>query len=215
MKSIIFSISLLLFAMLPAMAQYDGIHEGSLVFVVSKSTNPITSVTGGIDSLSIDHVAIMHRIGGDNGPLFALEAIPEQVSLTPIENFLADTCASAFVLASVHGVDVGTSVHNALKYVGRPYDHYFMLGDSAIYCSELVQISYVDSFGKPIFETVPMTFRNNSGEIPDFWVRRYGERGMAVPEGAPGTNPGEMSRRSCVNIIDVVSLSQSSLEGNF
>ena len=46
--------------------------EGDLVFVLSESENAITAVTTGFDSLPVDHVAIVHRIGGDNGPSTSL-----------------------------------------------------------------------------------------------------------------------------------------------
>ena len=35
----------------------------------------------------------------------------------------------------------------------------------------------------------------------DYWIRFYAERGMTVPEGAPGSNPGELSRRPQISIV--------------
>ena len=76
--------------------------------------------------------------------------------------------------------------------MGKPYDYYYLPDDKEIYCSELVQISYVTDDGKLIFSTIPMTFRNREGEIPEFWVKHYAKKGIAIPEGEPGTNPGEL-----------------------
>ena len=54
---------------------------------------------------------------------------------------------------------------------------------------------YVGMDGKPIFGTIPMSFHDSTGRILDYWTEFYRQRGMAVPEGLPGTNPGELSRR--------------------
>ena len=172
------------------------LFEGDLLFVAQAGDNAITQVTQGIDSLAIDHVAILHRIGGESGPLYALEAIPRQgVVLTPIDSLVAREQGVTFVVQRVEDVDAASSVRNALRYVGQPYDDLFLPGDSAIYCSELVQLSYVDRQGRALFGTIPMSFHDATGRITDYWTEFYRNRGMAVPEGMPGTNPGELSRR--------------------
>ena len=172
-------------------------NEGDLLFVAQAEANAITEVTQGMDGLAIDHVAILHRIGGDHGPLYALEAIPQQgVTLTPIDSLLAREQAATFVITRVEGVDAATSVRYALRYVGKPYDDLFLPGDSAIYCSELVQMCYVDTAGRQVFGTIPMSFHDASGHITDHWAEFYRNRGMTVPEGLPGTNPGQLSRHS-------------------
>ena len=53
-------------------SQLLAVDEGDLLFVAQAGDNAITQVTQGVDNLAIDHVAIMHRIGGDDGPLYAL-----------------------------------------------------------------------------------------------------------------------------------------------
>ena len=85
--------------------------------------------------------------------------------------------------------------------VGKPYDDLYVPGDSAIYCSELVQLNYRTVSNRLIFEPVPMSFHDKTGRVTDYWQEFYAQRGMTVPEGAPGTNPGELSRRQEVNII--------------
>ena len=178
------------------------VDEGDLLFVAQADDNAITQVTQGIDNLAIDHVAIMHRIGGKGGPLYALEAIPRQgVALTPIDSLVAREQGATFVLGHVQGVDAARSVRSALRYVGLPYDDLYLPGDSAIYCSELVQMCYVDTAGRPIFGTIPMSFHDRTGHILDHWTEFYRQRGMAVPEGLPGTNPGQLSRHPQVTII--------------
>ena len=125
----------------------------------------------------------MHRIGGETGPLYALEAIPRLgVVLTPIDSLVTREQGATFVLQRVEDVDATSSVRKALRYVGLPYDDLFLPGDSAIYCSELVQISYVDRQGRVLFDTIPMSFHDASGRITDHWTEFYRQRGMTVPE---------------------------------
>ncbi len=174
--------------------------EGDLLFSCSDVPNAITAVTSGVECLPIDHVAVAHRIGGDMGPLFVIEAVKPAVCLTPIDTFLCNN--PHVIVGRVNaGFDVHTSVRKCLGMVGKPYDDLYLPGDSALYCSELVQLNYVNNDGELIFEAIPMSFHDSTGQITDYWRDFYGSRGMSVPEGEPGTNPGEMSRRSQVKVI--------------
>lgn len=183
---------------LPLSAQH--LQEGDLLFACTDTANAITAVTSGVEGLPIDHVGIVHRIGGNDGPLFVIEAVKPVVRLTPIDDFLN---AGAMVVVGRVNVDVDMpqSVRRCLAMVGRPYDDLYLPGDSAVYCSELVQMNYVGCDGQLIFDTVPMSFHDETGRVTDYWTEFYRQRGMQVPEGAPGTNPGELSRRPQVTII--------------
>lgn len=182
----------------PALAQQ--LHDGDLLFTCSDEPNAITDVTTGVGELPIDHVSVVHRIGGSEGPLYVIEAVPPQVCLTPIDTFL---CRNARVLAArvTATIDTAASVRRCLMMVGRPYDDLYLPGDSAVYCSELVQMNYVTPVGSLVFDTIPMSFHDSSGNVTGYWTEFYSRRGMAVPEGWPGTNPGELSRRPQVYII--------------
>ena len=46
-----------------------------------------------------------------------------------------------------------------------------------------------------------MTFRDSNGKIPQYWVQHYKKKGIAIPEGEPGSNPGDLSRRNIVKIL--------------
>ena len=54
--------------------------------------------------------------------------------------------------------------------------------------------------GKLFFPPIPMSFHDDDGVITPFWSDFYSHRALDVPEGVPGTNPGELSRRKCVRI---------------
>ena len=180
------------------------VAEGDLLFLSPLRGNAITAVTAGPGGLSVDHVAIAHRIGGAGGPLYVVEAVGRGVTLTPVDSLLVRDGVGQVSVGRVLGIDGPRSVRRALGYVGRPYDWFFEPGDSAVYCSELVLLSLVDACGNPLLAPVPMTFRDASGEIPAFWTGHYGKRGLPVPEGAPGSNPSELSRRREVEIIGVL-----------
>lgn len=175
--------------------------EGDLLFCRSESPNAITDVTHGLRDLPIDHVAIVHRIGGDQGLLYVIEAKKPAVCLTPIDTFWRENPGGVLICRVNADVDIPKSVRRCLMMVGRPYDDLFLPGDSALYCSELVQLNFVDSQGSLVFEPVPMSFHDESGQVTDFWRLFYAKRGMSVPEGAPGSNPGELSRRPQVKEV--------------
>ena len=160
------------------------LREGDLLFCCTDTANAITAVT----------------IGGEEGIPYVIEAVKPTVRLTPIDIFL---CNNPHVIVGRVNADffVQPSVRRCLAMVGKPYDDLYLPGDSAIYCSELVQLNYRTVSNRLIFEPVPMSFHDKTGRVTDYWQEFYAQRGMTVPEGAPGTNPSELSRRQEVNII--------------
>lgn len=194
----ILALFLALCVSLPLLSQQ--LREGDLLFCVADAGNAITAVTNGVEGLPVDHVGVVHRIGGEQGLLYVIEAIKPVVCLTPIDTFL---CRNNHVVVGRVNVDVDLprSVRRCISMVGRPYDDLYLPGDSAVYCSELVQLCYVTAGGELVFDTVPMSFHDESGEITNYWRDFYARRGMTVPEGMPGTNPGELSRRPQVTIM--------------
>lgn len=186
---------------------YGVIEDGDLLFVVAQTENGITSVTQGIDGLAIDHVAIAFHDSTDNRTLKVVEAIGKGVCVSPIDSFMsrATPAGAKHPLVVVGRVaccdNAAVWICNALKYVGRPYDHLFMHDDQEIYCSELVTLSYINKNGKPIFAPIRMSFHDKSGQVTQFWRDYYARRGLRVPEGAQGSNPGQLSRDKNVTVI--------------
>ena len=215
MKRILLSAAIAVIAIFSGMAQssiklattLNVIENGDLLFVASPVENGITSVTEGIDGIAIDHVAIAHRDTAGSGKLTVIEAIGKGVCVTPIDSFMANATPKSGTKPLVlvgrleDRSNATTWIANAMKYVGRPYDHLFMHDDQEIYCSELVMLSYVDKNGKPIFAPIRMSFHDKSGNVTEFWRKYYAKYGLCVPEGAQGSNPGQLSRDSKVKII--------------
>ncbi|MBQ9177195.1 MAG: TonB-dependent receptor [Bacteroidaceae bacterium] len=194
----------------------DLLEEGDLLFT-AVSTNPqpnaasqnlsnaIASVTQGFEQINITHVAILHR---QDGQTYALEASSQHgVWLNPIDDFISQTDKTPAGLPMIlvgrlkDRSNIQASVSKALIYLGRPYDNLYSPTDSAIYCSELVQLSYTDRTAQPIFPLQPMSFHDSTGRITPFWTEYYKRYGMTVPEGKPGTNPGALSRSNKIEII--------------
>lgn len=204
-KTLFLWLTLLLSAVCVSAQRLEGVGvgnlcEGDLLFCAQEKGNNITDVTQGVGGMKIDHVAIFHRQGGRT---FALEAIHSGVGLTPIDSFMARREA---VLAArlKDTLGVARSVERALEFIGRPYDFNFMPDDSAFYCSELVQKCYRDSRGELVFKPIPMSFHDKSGRITPYWHDYYARQGLQVPEGEPGSNPGDLSRSAAICILGIV-----------
>lgn len=204
-KTLFLWLTLLLSAVCVSAQRLEGIGlgslcEGDLLFCAQEKGNNITDVTQGVGGMKIDHVAIFHRQGGRT---FALEAIHSGVGLTPTDSFMARR--EAVLAARLRDtLGVARSVERALRFIGRPYDFNFMPDDSAFYCSELVQKCYRDSRGELVFKPIPMSFHDQSGRITPYWHDYYARQGLQVPEGEPGSNPGDLSRSAAICILGIV-----------
>lgn len=187
------------------------LQHGDLLFCVASPSRDgiaqaIVSVTEGIDLQRVSHVAIVCQ--ETNGEMYALEASGKHgVWLNPINSFFVhcDHTAEGHPMVLLGRLKdtttIASCVEKAKTYLGRPYDYQYMPSDSALYCSELVQLSYVDSAGEAIFPQVPMSFHNQDGQILPFWTTYYRQWNMTVPEGEPGTNPGGISRSDKITIV--------------
>ena len=169
--------------------QTSSLHEGDLLFHVVEQGNAITDVTPGM----IDHVAIV--VSRDS----VIEAVGQGAKMTPLDSLRHQ--AGHYLVGRVKDVDVLQSVTNARQYLGRAYDRLYLADNDEIYCSELVQFSFVDKQGKRLFAPIPMSFHDASGRITDYWTQVYAQYHKDVPEGQPGTNPGELSKRPNVKIV--------------
>lgn len=176
------------------------LKDGDLLFEVTPIDNAITDVTQGFDGLKIDHVAIYCCKQ-------VIEAIKEKgVVISDLNKFISrNTQMNGRIMVLVGRVTsnyhLRKTVKRAKSYLGLPYDSLFLSDNQAIYCSELVQKSYVDNKNRPIFFPIPMSFHDASGKVTTYWKNFYRQFDMEVPEGEPGSNPGELSRRENVKIV--------------
>ncbi len=167
---------------------------GDLLFHLSPQANAITSVTEGM----IDHVAMV--LNGDS----VIEAVGRGVVVTHIDSLRNEQgCYLHARLKKkwLRQTDITATLTNARSYLGRRYDRLYLPTNEEIYCSELVQLSFVDREGKRLFTPIAMSFHDESGQITPYWQAFYKSHNMPVPEGEPGTNPNEMARRKQIKII--------------
>lgn len=169
----------------------------------------IADATSKGDTVNFIHTAILEV--DSLGAVWVIDAtLAHGVDRHPLDTLLAD-----FVLHQPGAVetfevwrlkdnhDAACCVERAKHWLGEPYDEYFKPTNGRHYCTELVYDSYLDAKGAPLFETVPMNFKNKEGEMPEYWVKLFARLGEEVPQGVPGTNPQMM--RESPNLVKVLS----------
>jgi hypothetical protein len=143
------------------------------------------------------HVALV-EVAGDS--IWIIDATTRHgVSRRPLDAFLSDFAyddGTDPVYTVKRMVDSSLAeewVNRAKTFCGQPYDEYFLPDNDAMYCSELVQESFLDKDGGRLFEGSPMNFKNENGDYPPYWVELFARLGTDVPQGVPGTNPQDLS----------------------
>ena len=126
----------------------------------------------------------------------------------PLDTFLRDFTLPdgsfpEFIVKRVKGVDADAAIRRAKAFCGRKYDVRFLPDNEDLYCSELVQSSYLDADGNPVFPSLPMNFKAPDGTMPPYWEELFGRLGMEVPQGLPGTNPQNMSEAECLEDVGI------------
>lgn len=189
------------------------LREGDLLFQVGggsdfvRAIEDVTTAPGA--ELSFSHVGVLHF--GDEGPM-VVEATPEGgVALARLEDFLRE-CAHGPkgepLLALGRYPDAvlaEKAAARSLGHLGKGYDRAFSPGDSLLYCSELVFVSFLDDALRPVFHEAPMTFRDSTGTTSPLWTEYYARLGEPVPEGVPGTNPNDLYREPALVRVAVPS----------
>lgn len=173
------------------------LRNGDLIFHIAATANAITDVTLQEHGLQIDHVAIFFS---DHGNPYVVQSIHSGTVVTPLDSLLQEE--GSFIVGRMQvPFSPQQSINNALTYVGRPYDFLFLPDNDAIYCSELVLLSFVDRQGNRIFHPTAMSFHDANGAITPHWREFYARHGMEVPEGWPGSNPAELAQRKQLKLI--------------
>lgn len=186
------------------------IETGDFIFsVVGRDDNAISAVTQGYRGARVNHMGIAVRTHhGD----FVLEAFHPEVRLTNTEVFSRRSVGNAGQprlmfgrLKSNYRSHIAPAIQYGIAQRNIPYDQLYLTDETSLYCSELV----VDMFkhangGQPFFKEGPMSFRDTkSGQVHQTWIDYYAYFGMPVPEGEPGSNPGDISLDERLSIYRV------------
>lgn len=178
-------------------------QRGDLIFEIApdnEMSQAIAEATAQRDSVKFSHVGIIDI--SPDGKINVIEATAKfGVTVTPIDEFIDKATAGAVVKRLVIPYDIDASVGRAKSFLGRPYDWTYLPNNHEIYCSELVEKSYITADGSPVFQTIPMNFRDKDGNMPQFWIDLFERAGRDIPEGVPGTNPTQISRSADLEYI--------------
>ncbi len=168
----------------------------------------IEKVTRGCRGAKFSHVGVVARSA--DGGVIVIEAVPEGVQETALAEFLArsrDATGGPKVvvgrLRPPHLDLIPGALEAGRALLGRPYDGVFAIDNDRYYCSELVyEVFRRANGGRPLFELVPMTFRDPAtGTTMPAWTDYFRKLGAPVPEGEPGINPGGISRSPEIEIV--------------
>lgn len=195
-------LAILLMGLFPACN--DTLRSGDLVFVCADTSGMDAAISASTaDKLATDysHVGIIEATC-DSGA-FVIDASPKYgVSRHSLRFFMAQNEICHFY--RVKGYHQGNEwVENAKRFIGAPYDLYFLPDNGRFYCSEFVADVCVNKDGTPVFTAQPMNFRASDGTIPDYWVQLFDSLGVEVPQGIPGTNPNDIAKSGKLQRLDL------------
>ena len=192
------------------------IETGDLLFVgipmfyeEGTMAEAIAQATSNGDTVNFIHTAILEV--DSLGTVWVLDAtLAHGVDRHPLDTLLADftlhqpgAVETFEVWRMKDNRDAERWIASAKTMLGEPYDTYFKPVNGRHYCTELVYDAYTDPAGNPLFESVPMNFKNKEGEMPEYWTKLFASLGEDVPQGVPGTNPQQM--RESPNLVRVLS----------
>ena len=199
-----------------ARQKQDSLQTGDLIFVgipadysleEDSMDAAITQATGTPDSLNLIHVAIAEV---EDGQTWIIDAtIKYGVDRHPLDTFLTqftlkDGSLPVFEVMRLKDDHVAaTAVERAKTFVGTPYDVAFLPENGALYCTELVQVSYLTDDGTRLFPSAPMNFKNAEGEFPIYWQQLFALIGQSIPQDIPGTNPQAMATDPQLKLVKV------------
>lgn len=169
----------------------------------------IVRVTQSWENRKFNHMGMVYTQGDS---LMVLEAIGEDVHLTPLNEFLSrslspdgDPLVVVGRLKENYEKLIPAALIVGLGQLGLPYDTEFIYDNEAYYCSELIYDAFKEANnGEEVFTLNPMTFKDpESGQTFSVWEEYYAKLQMEVPEGLPGCNPGGLSLSDKLDIVYV------------
>lgn len=187
---------------------FEGLQEGDLLFQdldCGSFCQAIEAVTEGRHGKDFSHIGLVVR---DDDQWKVLEAVSAGVRLVHLDRFLnrsLDDHQQPKVWVGRTDLSAKArrqAVQWALQQLGAPYDDAFVIDNDRYYCSELIRDAFQTEAGHYLFEWTPMTFIDpETGRTFPVWKSYYQNLHRPIPEGAPGINPGLISRSPHVRIV--------------
>ncbi|TAA23274.1 YiiX/YebB-like N1pC/P60 family cysteine hydrolase [Pseudoxanthomonas winnipegensis] len=196
----------ILFLALPAQARVR-VQDGDLLFVTAARTGlsgAIDDATGKRGQPSYDHVGLVAHDGRAPVVLHADEAGSRA---QPLARFLEEARAKqrqvvVYRLKRDQRAAIPDAIAKARTLLGRPYNETYVQDEDSYYCSDFIERAFR---AHHVFALQPMNFRNpQTGQISQYWIDFYRDKGMAVPQDAPGTNPNDMSASPALQRVGVL-----------
>jgi hypothetical protein len=203
MRILLLLMSLLL-SSAPTSAWALRVHDGDLLFVTAATaglSGAIDDATARQGQTSYDHVALVAHDAG--GPI-VLHADEQGSRRQTLVAFLADARGKqrqvfVYRLLRAERASIPDAISRASRMLGKPYNLTYVQNEDSYYCSDFIERAFR---AHHVFALQPMNFKNpQTGEISPYWTAFYRDKGMAVPQGLPGTNPNDMARAPVLRYV--------------
>lgn len=181
------------------------IQNGDLLFVGAQKENlsgAINRVTQRQSDVSFDHVGILEV---SDRQAYILHAIGKKGSVRePLDSLVyrkeeENQGFALYRLAEGFQSAIPEAIEKSKALLGKPYNWSYVLNDSSLYCSDLVERAFRHA---GIFRLEPMTFIDpKTGKTDSYWAEFYRKLGMEVPEGQPGCNPNGLAANAHLELI--------------
>jgi len=207
LKKLKYFISIFLFCACTTSVDSFHLQTGDLLFQVGKDSmsDAIARVTVGESNINYTHVGIVLI---ENDTIFVIEAISSGVSKTLLDTFLLRSAhleekpiVAVGRLKQEYREFIPQALIRAQNLLGKPYDFVFDSDNDAYYCSELVEVSFLDRHNMPIFEPISMNFRDVDGNLPTYWIEHFEKHNAVIPENCMGSNPSDLSKSDKIEIV--------------
>ena len=155
---------------------FKELKTGDILFQIGNGSDFEEAVIGSTSDIYDKNYSHCGVIYFENDSIFVLEAETENgVVKTNFDDFYRN---SKHLVVGRLKPDYQYIIDNAilrvLKLIGKKYDFIFSDENDDYYCSELIQKTFTDNNNNPIFETIPMTFKDKiTNETIPYWIEYF------------------------------------------
>lgn len=205
MSKFFFSIFLLFCVFnLNAQKSTHSLENGDLIFQNGECGPLCIAINKVTPAIYGNHYAHIGIVSIENDSVFVIEAIGDQVQKNTIIEFLFRNNETILVgrLKKKYKDLIPQAILFSKQQLGLPYDDDFLYNNGKYYCSELIYDAFkFANHDKPFFVLNPMTFKapDSKAFFPG-WVAYYKKRGIPIPEGELGCNPGGIGQSDKLEI---------------